>query len=257
MPRFAANLSLLFTELDFLDRFRAAAEAGFTAVEFQFPYPYPAEAICERLHRYRLELVLHNLPAGDWQAGERGIACLPDRLEEFRSGVAQAIAYATALGCPRLNCLAGIAPDDIPTAELERTLIDNLRYAASEVRKAGMVLLAEAVNTRDVPGFLICRSAQALALIARTGADNLLFQYDIYHMQIMEGNLAHTLQRCLDRIGHIQIADVPGRHEPGTGEINFPFLFSYLDKIGYPGWVGCEYHPLSTTQAGLGWLTKL
>lgn len=256
MPQFSANLSLLFTELDFLDRFQAAAEAGFTAVEFQFPYSYPVETILERLRWHRLELVLHNLPAGNWEAGERGIACLPDRVNEFRAGVDQAIAYAAALNCPRLNCLAGVAPVNIPTPELEQTLVENLRYAAAEVLKAGIILLTEPVNILDIPGFLIHHSTQALELIDRTNADNLRLQYDVYHMQIMEGNLAYTLEKHLDQIGHIQIADVPGRHEPGTGEINFPFLFDHLDRIGYRGWVGCEYRPLTTTRAGLGWLNE-
>ncbi len=255
MPRFAANLTMLFNELPFLDRFEAAARAGFGAVEFLFPYDHAPAEIAERLVRHRLDLVLHNLPAGNWAAGERGIACHPDRIEEFRSGVATAIRYAEALGVRQLNCLAGIAPTGVDDATLRRTLIDNLAYAAQELRRAGLRLLIEPINTYDIPRFYLNRSAQALEIMSAVGADNLYLQYDIYHMQRMEGELAATLRTHLARIGHVQLADNPGRNEPGTGEINYPYLFRVLDEIGYTGWIGCEYKPAAGTEAGLGWLS--
>ena len=257
MPKFAANLSMLFTELPFLDRFDAAARAGFEAVEFLFPYAFEAQEIRSRLDANNLKLVLHNLPAGDWEAGERGIACHPDRVDEFRAGVARAITYAQALGVGQLNCLAGKAPAGVPDATLRDTLVANLRYAAAALKAAGLRLLVEPINTFDIPGFYVNRTAQALALLDEVGADNAFVQYDIYHAQRMEGELAATLQKHLARIGHVQLADNPGRNEPGTGEIHYPFLFAHLDRIGYSGWVGCEYKPASTTEAGLGWRQQM
>ena len=257
MPRFAANLTMLFTEVPFLDRFERAARAGFQAVEFLFPYAFAAEEIRRRLDAHQLQLVLHNLPAGDWDAGERGIACLPDRVEEFRAGVATAITYAKALGVAQLNCLAGKAPAGADPALLQHTLVDNLRFAAAALREAGIKLLLEPINTVDIPGFFVNRTAQALALLDEVGADNLFLQYDLYHAQRMEGELAATLEKHLPRIAHVQLADNPGRHEPGTGEINYPFLFAHLDRIGYRGWVGCEYKPATTTEAGLHWRQQL
>lgn len=257
MPRFAANLSMLFTEHAFLDRFEAAARAGFRAVEFLFPYAHEAQAIRARLQAHRLELVLHNLPAGDWDAGERGIACHPDRVAEFRDGVERALDYARVLGVRQLNCLAGKAPAGVDEAVLHRTLVDNLRHAANRLRTAGLRLLVEPINTYDIPGFYLNRTSQALALIDEVGADNLHLQYDLYHAQRTEGELAATLQRHLPRIAHIQVADNPGRHEPGTGEIAYGFLFEHLDRIGYDGWVGCEYKPAATTEASLGWMAAL
>ena len=257
MPRFAANLSMLFTELPFLDRFAAAAKNGFEAVEFLFPYEYPAAEIKARLEAHGLALVLHNLPAGDWEAGERGIACHPERVAEFRAGVARAIEYATALGVPQLNCLAGKAQAHLDPALLRRTFVDNLRYAAAELARAGLRLLIEPINTYDIPGFYLNRTRQALEILDAVGADNAFVQYDIYHAQRMEGELAATLERCLPRIGHVQIADNPGRHEPGSGEINYPFLFAHLDRIGYRGWIGCEYKPAAGTEAGLAWRQRL
>ena len=254
MPRFAANLSLLFCEHPLADRFAAAAQAGFKAVEIQFPYELPAAQIAGLLRENALQLVLHNLPAGDWAGGERGIACHPDRVDEFRAGVAQAVAYATALGCPQLNCLAGIAPAAVPEAAVHATLVANLRHAAAELKRAGLKLLIEPINTFDIPGFCVSRTAQALALLDEVGADNAFLQYDVYHAQRMEGELGNTLARHLPRIAHVQIADNPGRHEPGSGEIHYPWLFRHLDAIGYAGWVGCEYKPATTTRAGLGWL---
>ncbi len=257
MPRFAANLSMLFTELPFLDRFGRAADAGFEAVEFLFPYAWPAASIRQRLDEHRLRLVLHNLPAGDWDGGERGIACLPERVEEFRAGVATALDYARQLGVGQLNCLAGKAPAGADPALLRATLVANLRYAAGELARAGLKLLVEPINTFDIPDFFVHRSDQALGILDEVGAPNIYLQYDIYHAQRMEGELAANLQRHLARIAHVQIADNPGRNEPGSGEIHFPFLFEHLDRIGYTGWIGCEYRPAAGTEAGLGWMRSL
>ncbi len=256
MPRFAANLSMLFTEHPFLDRFERAARAGFGAVEFLFPYAHTPGEVAARLKGNRLQCVLHNLPAGDWDAGERGIACLPDRIDEFRDGVARAIEYASALGAPQLNCLAGKAPLGADEKMLRQTFVANLKYAAAELKKAKLKLLIEPINTYDIPGFFLNRTAQALAIMDEAGADNLFLQYDIYHAQRSEGELAATLHKQLARIAHVQIADNPGRNEPGTGEINYPFLFGHLAKIGYAGFIGCEYKPANGTEAGLGWLEQ-
>jgi len=257
MPRFAANLTMLFNELPFLDRFEAAAKAGFKAVEFLFPYPYAVADLKDRLSANGLTLVLHNLPAGNWDAGERGIACLPDRAGEFREGVARAIEYGSALGVPQLNCLAGKAPAGMADAVLHETFVGNLRYAAGELKKAGLKLLMEPINTYDIPGFYLNRTAQAIALIDEVGSDNLFVQYDIYHAQRMEGELVATMQKHLARIAHIQLADNPGRNEPGTGEIHYGNVFKALDRMGYTGWIGCEYKPATTTEAGLGWLKNV
>ena len=254
MPKFAANLSMLFTEVDFLDRFQAAAEAGFKGVEYLFPYDFEAAEIRRRLEDNGLEQVLFNLPAGDWAAGERGIACHPDRIAEFREGVERAIAYARVLGNTQVNCLAGIKPEGTSDAEARQTLVGNLRYAADKLADAGILLIAEPINTRDIPGFFLNRTEQALQVFDEVASDNLKLQYDIYHMQIMEGDLAPTIETHFDRIAHVQIADNPGRHEPGTGEIHYPFLFAHLDRLGYQGWVGAEYKPAGRTQEGLGWL---
>lgn len=254
MPKFAANLSMLFTEVEFLDRFEAAAKAGFKGVEYLFPYDYPAEELKRRLDANGLTQVLFNLPAGDWAAGERGIACHPDRVEEFREGVERAIAYARVLGNAQVNCLAGIQPEGVSDDQAHATLVENLRFAAEKLKGAGILLVAEPINTRDIPGFFLNRTEQALALFDEVGSDNLKLQYDIYHMQIMEGDLAPTMERHLARIAHVQIADTPGRHEPGSGEIHYPFLFAHLDRLGYEGWVSAEYKPAGRTEEGLGWL---
>jgi hydroxypyruvate isomerase len=253
MPKFAANLTMLFNELPFLDRFDAACRAGFTGVEYLFPYEYPVEALLCRLRRYGLRQVLHNLPAGDWAAGERGIACIPGREAEFRAGVEQAIRYATTLGCTQLNCLVGIAPQHAEPKRVDDTVKHNLRHANERAAAEGLCLLIEPVNTRDIPGFYLSRTAQARRLIEDGGLTNTFIQYDIYHMQIMEGDLARTIEANLDLIRHVQLADNPGRNEPGTGEINYKFLFRHLDQLGYSGWIGCEYKPRGRTNDGLTW----
>ena len=255
MPKFAANLTMLFNEVDFLERFGLAARAGFRGVEYLFPYAYPREQLAELLQRHGLAQVLHNLPAGDWGKGERGIACHPDRSGEFRDGVGKAIEYARALGCPQVNCLAGVAPAGLAEGKLRDTFVANLRFAAAELKKAGIRLLIEPINSlRDIPGFYLNHTRQALDIMAEVGSDNLFLQYDIYHMQVMEGNLAETMEKNLGAIAHLQLADNPGRHEPGTGEINYDFLFRHIDRIGYRGWIGCEYKPAAATEAGLGWV---
>ena len=254
MTTFAANLSMLFTEAPFIERFGRAARAGFQHVECQFPYEAPPEAIRAELQQHGLSLILHNLPAGNWAGGERGIACHPDRVEEFQRGVEQAIAYATALGVKKINCLAGIRPAGVSEAQAHATLVANLRHAAQRLAGHGIDLLIEPINTFDIPGFFVSTTAQALTILDEVGAPNAYVQYDAYHMQRMEGELAGTLSKHLPRIGHIQIADNPGRNEPGTGEIHFPFLFSHLKRLGWTGPIGCEYKPAAATEAGLGWM---
>ncbi len=253
MLRFSANLTMLFTEAAFPARFARAAAAGFGAVECMFPYEWSRERLAAELERHRLELVLHNLPAGDWAAGERGIACLPGRESEFQDGVGLAVEYARALKCRRLNCLVGIAPEGAASGRLFETLVANLQFAADALNRAGIRLLVEPLNDRDVPGFFLNTTRDALSVIDAVGHPNLALQYDVYHMQRMEGDLIATLTARMDRIGHIQIADNPGRHEPGTGEINFDNLLAAIDAADYGGWVGCEYHPAGTTEKGLVW----
>ncbi len=253
MPKLAANLTMLFNEVDFPDRFEAAARAGFRAVEFALPYDYEKDDLAERLERNGLVVALHNLPAGDWAAGERGMATNPARVGEFQDSVGLAAEYAKALGCGKINCLAGIPPEGADPDELRATFVSNLGFAASELGAAGIRLLIEPINTRDIPGFYLNYSGQALSIIEEVGSDNLGLQYDVYHMQIMEGDLTPTMRENAGSIGHIQIADTPGRHEPGTGEINYPHVFSVIDDMGYEGWIGCEYIPLTTTEEGLGW----
>lgn len=256
MPlRFCANLTFLFPEHDFLDRFGAAARAGFAGVEFHFPYAHDKAVLAEVVLTSGVEVVLFNLPAGNWAAGERGIACQPERKAEFQDGVGRAIEYAEALGCTRLNCLAGAVPPE-PTfrARAIETLIDNLKFAAAVTQRAGIRLLLEPLNTRDNPGYLVPTTREALQVLDAVDSRNLFLQYDLYHAQVMEGDLARTLETNIARIGHLQIADNPGRHEPGTGEINYPFLFTRLRQLGYSGWVGCEYIPSGDTLDSFGWL---
>jgi hydroxypyruvate isomerase len=254
MPKFAANLTMLFNEVPFLDRFAAAAKAGFKGVEFLFPYEYDKQRLADLLGEHKLEIVLHNLPPGDWAKGERGIGCLPGREQEFRDGVARGIEFATALRCPQMNCLAGIPSAGVSREQAREVFVENLRYAAPKLQQAGIRMVIEPINTRDIPGFFLIHTKQGTDIIKDVGSDNLKLQHDIYHMQIMEGDLLETIKANLPRIGHMQLADNPGRHEPGTGEINYPFLFREIDKLGYDGWIGCEYKPLNETHAGLGWL---
>lgn len=254
MPRFAANLSMLFTEVPFLERFAKAREAGFTGVEYLFPYDWPAERLASELEANGLTQVLFNLPPGDWSAGERGIACLPGREEEFRAGVDQAVQYARALGCRQVNCLAGLAPDGLDGSIAWKTLVTNVRFAAKRLAEEGITLCLEAINSRvDMPGFILDTSGKVMAVIEEVSAGNVRLQYDIYHMQIMEGDLLRRLERLLPWISHIQFADNPGRHEPGTGEICFPNVFDTLDRLGYTGWVSAEYRPASNTETSLSW----
>jgi hydroxypyruvate isomerase len=255
MPKFSANLSMLFREVAFLDRFAQASKAGFRGVECQFPYAHDKHQIADQLDAHGLTLVLHNLPAGDWDAGERGIACMPDRRSEFQDGVGTALEYASLLGCPQLNCLAGITPAGVTDDQARASLIANLRFAAAALAGAGIRLLIEPLNTRDTPGFFLQTTRQALELMREVNSPNLFLQYDCYHMQIMEGDLANTIAGHLERIAHVQFADAPGRHEPGTGEIDFTSIFSLLDRIGYTGWMGAEYTPLGRTEDGLGWFS--
>jgi hydroxypyruvate isomerase len=257
MPHFAANLSMLFTELPFMERFAAARAADFDAVEYLFPYAFAKEDLAAQLRKYNLKQVLHNLPAGNWEAGERGIACHPDRVAEFREGVARAIQYAQALNCPQVNCLAGKMPQGVEREHAHVTFVGNLQFAAKALKECGIRLLIEPINDFDIPGFFLTRTAQALAIIDETGSDNIFVQYDIYHAQRMEGELTATLRKHLARIGHIQIADNPGRNEPGTGEINYRWLFRQIDAMGYRGTIGCEYKPATTTTEGLGWIEAL
>lgn len=258
MPQFAANLTMLFTELPFMQRFEAAAKAGFKAVEYLFPYPYAKEELAAALKANGLKQVLHNLPAGDWDAGERGIGCHPGRVNEFREGVTRAIDYAQALECPQVNCLLGKVPAGVSAQDAHATAVSNLRYAAEKLRAANIRLLIEPINTFDIPGFFLTRTDQALRILDEVDSGNLFVQYDIYHAQRMEGELANTISKNLARIGHIQLADNPGRGEPGTGEINYAWLFKHIDSTGYTGWIGCEYKPRgATTAEGLGWIKAL
>jgi hydroxypyruvate isomerase len=253
MIKLSANLSTMFTELPFPARFEAAVKSGFKAVEFWFPYQYELAEMTREIKKHSLEVGLHNFPPGNWEAGDRGIACIPGREAEFREHVALAIKYAKALGCHRLHCMVGIAPPGFPDELIHKTLVANLRFAAGAVQKEGILLLMEAINTKSFPGFYVSRSRDAFRLIEEVGSDNLRFLYDTFHMQVMEGNLTSTIRENLAHIGHIQIADNPGRHEPGTGEINFTNLLRFIDEAGYPGWVGCEYLPLSNTSDSLKW----
>ena len=253
MPRLAANLTTMFTEAPFLDRFAAAAVAGFAGVEFLFPYDHSAQAIAERLAAAGLQAVLFNLPPGDWTGGERGLAALAGREEEFRRSVEVAIGYARALGVPRLHAMAGLEADGADRA----TYVANLRHAAARLADHGLILLIEPINRRDMPGYLLHRWDQAVAVQEEVGAANLLLQADLYHLQIIGGDLARTLERDIGRIGHVQIAGVPDRHEPDGGEVCFAYLLRLLDQLGYDGWVGGEYRPRGRTQDGLGWRDAL
>ncbi|MEQ7919987.1 2-oxo-tetronate isomerase [Xanthomonas sp. WHRI 1810A] len=254
MPRFAANLSTLYPQHDFLDRFAAAAADGFSAIEFLFPYEYAAAQIRQRLDDHGLEQAMFNMPPGDFTKGERGIASLPGRESEFRSGFQKALEYAAVLGNDRIHAMAGLLPREDLRERHHAVYLENLRYATQEAAKVGITVLIEPINTRDIPGFFLNRQDQAHEVRKAVGADNLLVQLDCYHCQIVEGDVTSTLRRDFAGIGHIQIAGVPDRHEPDIGELNYPWLFEELDRLGYTGWVGCEYRPKGDTSAGLQWL---
>jgi hydroxypyruvate isomerase len=253
MPKLAANLSMLFREHEFLDRFAAAARAGFRAVEYQYPYEWAAADLAAAARDAGLAVVLHNMPRGESERGEHGTACLPGREQRFRDDLERAIEYARAVRCASLHCMAGVKPAGAEPAWLHATYVANLKYAAQRLRREGMRLLIEPLSAGTVANCFLSGSAQAAVVLDEVAADNAFLQYDVFHMQAMEGNLAATIARLLPRIGHVQIADVPARHEPGTGEINFPFLLAHLDALGYAGWIGCEYNPLGDTVEGLKW----
>ena len=261
MPRFAANLSMLYNDVDFLDRFAAAARDGFKAVEYLFPYAYPAQELATRLQAHGLQQVLFNAPPGDWDKGERGLASLTGREAEFREGIVKAVEYAKALQCPRIHVMAGLVPQGADAAAVRATYIANVRYAAEQAAPPGIHILLEPINGRDMPGFFLSRQDQAHALIAEIGAANVKVQMDLYHAQIVEGDLAMKVRQYLPtgNVGHLQIAGVPERHEPDVGEVNYSYLFKLLDSLGYDGWIGCEYRPARgaashATSDGLGWL---
>ena len=257
MPRFAANLSMLYTEHTFLDRFGAAARDGFRAVEYLFPYAFPALEIRHRLTDHGLAQVLFNAPPGDWDAGMRGMACLAERRDEFQTGfLGRALPCAIALDCPRIHVMAGLAPAGSERAALRATYVENLAWAAREAAAAGIEVLIEPINTRDIPGYFLNRQDEAHAIVNEVGAPNLKVQMDLYHCQIVEGDLSAKLREYIPtgRVGHLQIAGVPTRHEPDIGELNHPYLFAVLDELGWTGHIGCEYRPRGATSAGLGWL---
>lgn len=256
MTKFSANLSMLFSENGFLDRFAAAAAGGFKAVEYVSPFSFPKEQIAELLGKHNLQQALFNMPAGDWDRGERGIACHPSRVNEFRDGVGLAIEYAKALKCPTVNCLAGILPPGVSRDAAFSMLVENLKFAAPAFAAENISLVVEPINFYDMPGFFLNTSADGIRVMDAVASDNLKLQYDVYHMQRMEGELGATLARLMPRIGHIQVADNPGRHEPGTGEINYDLILRLIDELGYRGWVGCEYQPAGDTHAGLDWMKR-
>jgi hydroxypyruvate isomerase len=259
MPRFAANLSMLYSEHAFLERFAAAARDGFKAVEYLFPYAWNPAELSQRLADHGLQQVLFNAPPGAWETGERGLACLPGRAEEFRAGMMRALDYAAALECPRVHVMAGIAPAGTDRHALQATYVANLAWAAEQAAASGVDVLIEPINTRDMPGYFLNRQDEAHAIVAELRAPNLKVQMDLYHLQIVEGDVAMKLRHYLPggKVGHLQIAGVPMRHEPDTGELNHAYLFKLIDELGYDGWIGCEYRPAGTTSAGLGWLKSL
>lgn len=259
MPRFAANLSMMYTEHDFLDRFAAAAADGFKGVEFLFPYAYTPQELARRLADNGLQQALFNAPPGDWDAGERGMSALPGREDEFRQSIARALDYAQALDCPHIHVMAGMVPAGVDRAAMRATYIENLRWACEQAKPDGRTLLIEPINGRDMPGYFLSRQDDAHAVIAEVGAGNLKVQMDLYHCQIVEGDLAMKIRQYLPtgRVGHFQIAGVPDRHEPDQGEVDFRYLFGVIDAMGYDGWIGCEYRPAAGTSAGLGWLRAI
>jgi hydroxypyruvate isomerase len=256
MPRFAANLSMLFTEYPVVERFDRAAAIGFKAVEFLFPYGEDVAAIGEALKRNGIELINFNLPPGDWAKGERGLANDPRRTAEFREGVARALEIAATLGVPRINCLSGLTLSDVPEDDQWQALRDNLAYAAEQTRSAGIVQLVEPINTYDIPGMFLNKPSRGFDLLDEVGHPNLRLEFDVYHAQRTEGNLTATLKQRMDRIGHIQIADSPNRNQPGTGEINYPYVFQAIDETGYDGWIALEYRPSGRSEDSFGWLRE-
>ena len=247
---------MLFQEEQFLDRFKSAAEHGFKGIEILFPYEVAPEAILEGLKKYDLKLVLINTPPGNWGGGDRGLACDPSRKNEFQDSVESAITYAKLLNCGKVHCMAGLKPEQTDTEIIYRTYVENLIFAATKMQDYGIDVLIEAINKYDMPNYFLKYSSDGFKIIGDLGLANLLFQYDVYHMQIMEGNLATTIRDNIEKIGHFQIADVPGRNEPGTGEINYDFLLRYINDLGYDNWIGCEYTPLKETKEGLSWIEK-
>ncbi|HEX4032020.1 MAG TPA: 2-oxo-tetronate isomerase [Terracidiphilus sp.] len=254
MLKFAANLSMMFTEVPFLDRFAAAADAGFKGVEFLFPYEYSPEAVESKAEAAGVQIILFNMPPGNWASGERGIACIPGREEEFQADVEKALTYAIALGTRRLHSMAGIVPNGADPADCRRTLIGNLQYAAEKLAPYHITLLLEAINTRDIPGFVLSTQKDSFSICEVANAPNLKMQMDLYHMQVMEGDLATKLRNYAPHCGHIQIAGCPGRNEPDMGEVRYEYLFRLLDELGYEGWLGCEYRPAGRTTDGLSWM---
>jgi len=256
MPRFAANLSFLYQELSFLERFRAAAEDGFDGVEYLFPYEYEPEAIAKCLAENSLKQVLFNAPPGDWTAGERGVAAIPGREQEFRSSIATALKYAAHLGNKRIHVMAGLISEGTSRDSIRETYIENLKYATHEAAKIGRTILIEPINLRDMPGYFLNYQEQAYAICKAVGASNLKVQFDLYHAQIMEGDLETKMRQWAGEYAHVQAASVPLRNEPDRGEIHYPHLFRVLDEIDYPGWIGCEYRPSTTTREGLSWFRE-
>jgi 2-dehydrotetronate isomerase len=256
VPKFAANLSFIFQEVGFLERFAAAAACGFKGVEYLSPYEHPPEVIAEQLNRHGLEQALFNMPPGDWAAGERGIAALPEREPEFHAGVETALTYAKATNCRLVHAMAGLVPDGGDRAAAQRAYVANLRHAAERLAPEGVTVIIEPINNRDIPGYYLNTTTQAMQVIDAVGHPNLQLQLDLYHVQIMEGDLAHRIRALAGHYPHVQIAGNPGRHEPDVGEINYPFLFDLFDELGYSGWIGCEYRPKGETAAGLGWAKR-
>jgi hydroxypyruvate isomerase len=256
MPRFAANLSMMFNEAPFLDRFALAAKAGFKGVEFLFPYEHPAAEIAARLKDNGLQQVLFNAPAGDFAKGERGMAAIPGKQAAFRESIKMALEYAAVLSCPRLHIMAGLKPEGVAHDTLTAVYGANLAYAAEECAKAAVKPIIEPINHRDIPGFFLNTTDQAAAIIAAVGPEKLGMQFDLYHCQITEGDVVKRVEKHLPLIAHMQVADTPGRHEPGTGEVNWPFVFKTIDALGFRGWIGCEYRPAGETLAGLSWFAS-
>ncbi|WP_432460007.1 MULTISPECIES: 2-oxo-tetronate isomerase [unclassified Agarivorans] len=254
MAKFAANLTMLFNHVDFLERFEQAHQAGFKAVEFLFPYAYEPKVLADKLSQFGLELALFNMPPGDWDAGERGFAAIPGREQEFKQSVDTAMMYAQALNCKKVHAMSGLVDPQFSEQQHVDTFISNIRYAADRFAEQGIELMIEPLNSRDVPGYFVSHQRDAVALIQQVERTNVKLQFDLYHAQIMDGDVTVLMADLADDIGHVQIASVPDRNEPSDGELNYPYLFQVLDKVGYQGWIGCEYKPKSSTEAGLGWV---